>query len=545
MEKKLPTGWQRVEDDSGKVTYLSRYPQVKISKKYQLEEYHKKGRYKEMSLSDLDFGTKKRKKKFSFVKVEDKVDLENLGSVNERGGEVSLSNSVMEFDVENVIHVEDEVDDNIEHYAVKINAAEENKEFEDGGCEGYQCLKGRDDSDENEDLMEGRERQLKLKKKNQVDNERKKLVQAVEKLTLNRNEAVDHAQSLAETSRILNEVRNDLAEDDQDIHLGHIKSELDETETAEDLVRVINNCNALQRKLSSLEHSRILEQLMRISSHPDNPLINFPLSINRNHYSDIMNFALKHAPDVLALVLRVTTKKEAPIDQNDVVRSACMFSSLACSVSRVNNALKKTKSAVTKNNGITNSGLDMLASIGIMETSRSYRNDRDFLASLSDHLLRSYAKVSVPQITFDNMDMTVGNVMHHMTLSYLEFETEDTSALPTDEREFETALEYFKLETVVMTSDLNKSLFEHYKYVTAWTLGKLLGEEVEGFAWLKSVFPTHYEHPNSGSSARKSTVFTQKPLNFRDAINTNLKLKLGSPCSSDCLIFHHSYCACS
>ena len=153
------------------------------------------------------------------------------------------------------------------------------------------------------------------------------------------------------------------------------------------------------------------------------------------------------------------------------------------------------------------------------KTSRSYRNDRDFLASLSDHLLRSYAKVSVPQITFDNLDMTVGNIMHHMTLSYLEFETEDTSALPTEEKDFETALEYFKLETVVMTSDLNKSLFEHFKYVTAWTLGRLLGEEVEGFAWLKSVFPTHYKHPNSGSSARKSTVFTQKPLNFRDAIN--------------------------
>ena len=355
---------------------------------------------------------------------------------------------------------------------------------------------------------------------NHVDNEKKKLAQAVEKLTLNRTEAVDHAQALADTSKILNDVRNNLADDELHVNLGQVKSELDASETAEDLVRVINNCNALQKKLSSLEHSRILEQLIMISTHPDNPLCNFPLNINKNHYSDIIDFALRHAPDVLALVLRVTTKKEAPIDQNDVVRSACMFSSLACSVSRVNNALKKTKSAVTKNNGITNTGLDMLASVGIMETSRSYRNDRDFLASLSDHLLRSYARFSVPQITFDNLDMTVGNVMHHMTLSYLEFETEDTSALPTDEREFETALEYFELETVLMGSDLNRLLFEHYKYVTAWVLGKLLGEEVEGFAWLKSVFPTHYEHPNSGSSARKSTVFTQKPMNFRNAINT-------------------------
>ena len=515
MEKQLPTGWERVEDDSGKVIYLSRHPQVKITKKYQLEDYHRKGRYKEMSLSDLDFGTKKRKKKFSFVQVENKVELDNLESVNGGGGAVSLSNSAMEFEVESRMSFEEEA------YA-DIEQEEYRHAYADIEQEEYRHAKDSDESDEKDEQNEGRElqRRLKLKKMNHVDNEKKKLAQAVEKLTLNRTEAVDHAQALADTSKILNDVRNNLADDELHVNLGQVKSELDASETAEDLVRVINNCNALQKKLSSLEHSRILEQLIMISTHPDNPLCNFPLNINKNHYSDIIDFALRHAPDVLALVLRVTTKKEAPIDQNDVVRSACMFSSLACSVSRVNNALKKTKSAVTKNNGITNTGLDMLASVGIMETSRSYRNDRDFLASLSDHLLRSYARFSVPQITFDNLDMTVGNVMHHMTLSYLEFETEDTSALPTDEREFETALEYFELETVLMGSDLNRLLFEHYKYVTAWVLGKLLGEEVEGFAWLKSVFPTHYEHPNSGSSARKSTVFTQKPMNFRNAINT-------------------------
>ena len=76
----------------------------------------------------------------------------------------------------------------------------------------HQSLTDCDDSEEDNELIEGRAnlRKIELKKKNHVDNERKKLTQAVEKLTLNRSEAVDHAESLADTSKILNKVRNDL-----------------------------------------------------------------------------------------------------------------------------------------------------------------------------------------------------------------------------------------------------------------------------------------------------------------------------------------------
>ena len=63
----LPIGWKRLEDDTGQVHYLTRHPVVKISKRYQLEDYHRKGRYKEMNVDDLDFGIKKRCKKFSYT----------------------------------------------------------------------------------------------------------------------------------------------------------------------------------------------------------------------------------------------------------------------------------------------------------------------------------------------------------------------------------------------------------------------------------------------------------------------------------------------
>ena len=37
---------------------------------------------------------------------------------------------------------------------------------------------------------------------------------------------------------------------------------------------------------------------------------------------------------------------------------------------------------------------------------------------------------------FDNMDLTVGGIMHHITLPFFEFETENTSNLSTDSSAF-------------------------------------------------------------------------------------------------------------
>ena len=138
--------------------------------------------------------------------------------------------------------------------------------------------------------------------------------------------------------------------------------------------------------------------MLKISSNPDNPLKEFPFDINRNHYSEIVDFAMEHAPDILDLVVKLSVNNEAPVSESDVIRCAYIFSTLACTVSRTNNALKKTKSVSTKNHGLTNDGLDVLANIGALETSRSVRNDRDFLASLDESILKSYARISVPQV---------------------------------------------------------------------------------------------------------------------------------------------------
>ena len=78
------------------------------------------------------------------------------------------------------------------------------------------------------------------------------------------------------------------------------------------------------------------------------------------------------------------------------------------------------------------------------------------------------------------------------------------------------------MKTVDIMSDFNKDMFAHYKYVAAWRIGRLLGEEVEGFSWLCQVLKKHYEHPDSANAAIKSMIFTQKPLNYSENSNSDM-----------------------
>ena len=560
MSYLLPEGWKKIEDNSGQIYYLTRHPQVKISKRCQLENYHRRGRYLEMRLSDLDFGTKRRSKKYSYsesFESKEVLDLEqDIGKRQRIEREVLKGCSSKDEEADSRAEFrnpskENEIDESNPEFEMCcedsiLERSEPAREFapsvvqESTNFEPIdQIWHWRDDASKekhdvesvdkidlaNVEEHEGGEKNSTQEKRKEVhlNNERKKLEKAVNKLTLKRENVVDHKKALVETAKLLSDARKCSEHLDlENVNLENIKSRILTSKNAEELIQILNGCSELQLRLSSMEHSKILEQMLRISSLPENPLNEFPLDINKNHYSDIINFALKHAPDVIGLILKIATKNEAPIAHTDVVRCAYIFSTLACTVSRQNNALKKTKSVTTKNHGLTNNGLDVLANVGVFETSRTFRNDRDFLASLSEQILQSYAKISVPQITFDNMDMCIANVMHHMTLSFLEFETEDTSHLSTEEKSFEEALEYFKKETVLITSGFNRTLFNHYKYVAAWTLGRIFGEEVEGFSWMKKVFPKHYAHPNSASSAKKSSIFTQKPLNYSENKNSEM-----------------------
>ena len=440
-----------MEEESGQVYYLSRQPQVKITKRSQLVGYHSKGRYTEMSLETLNFGKKRRLNKYSLESkdlfenpdsclesdkkmkkdfpcpIDEALEASNYENDNINSKDANASNSQAQNFVQwrdssmmvEQIDMPNERDstsmvEKIDMTKVRdscslVEQIDMPRERDSTSIvEKIDMPKDKYSSSNVEQIDMTKEKRFSggtkfkdnQKKEAQLNSERLKLENAVSRLTLNTDaKVIDHKKALLETAKVLNDRRRRLDHVDlADFNFDSLKAKIQVTKNYEELLIVLNTNSLIEKSLSSLAQSKILEQLLKISSLPENPLKEFPMDINKNHYEEVIHFALNHAPDVLDLILKLSTKNETPVSPTEVVRCAYMFSSLASTVNRKNNALKKMKSVSIKTQGTTNVGLDDLANVGVVETSRNFRKVRDFLASINDMVLKSYAQNSVPQV---------------------------------------------------------------------------------------------------------------------------------------------------
>ena len=182
------------QDGSGKFYYLTRPPHVKIVLKSQLEDYHKRGRYHEMLVSNLDFGRKTRVKKYEVVgaaKRKKSSKQYNPGEQSTESGDEEVSVCIfldeptrLENDFETCEEVETEEED---IFGMKVDY----KVCGKGGL-GEKDLK-----------LENEKKKLERK----LENEKKRLENAVRKLTINPQEAVDHSKDLENSAKLLNEAR--------------------------------------------------------------------------------------------------------------------------------------------------------------------------------------------------------------------------------------------------------------------------------------------------------------------------------------------------
>ena len=354
------------------------------------------------------------------------------------------------------------------------------------------------------------------KERKKLVKEHLKLIEAVSNLTIDPHRKVDHKSVLVTAAKRLNEARLNSLKYQDSLAIDDLKAQIASCGTAGEICKFLWLNPSFQNRVSSLFSSKLLEQLMAIGSLSGNPLKKFPVDINTNIYADIVNFALDHAKDVLLLLTSLTKKNETPISTKDVIELAFSFSSLAESVSSQNKALQKIKSITMKSNGLTNAGLDAMAAVGATETSRTFRNDIDLLASISEEIVKNYARNNIAQFTFDNLDICISKIQHHLTLNFLEFEQNDTSHFSTDSESKDEMLSFFSLDTLLLKSPQNLEMFEHFKLVTAHALGRLFGSEIPGLEWMKSVFPKHYDHPNSHIFQQKSDACRQTNVPARD-----------------------------
>ena len=116
--------------------------------------------------------------------------------------------------------------------------------------------------------------------------------------------------------------------------------------------------------------------------------------------------------------------------------------------------------------------------------------------------------------------MQINHNSHHLTLNFLEFEQTNTSGLPTeDSKTFEEMKSLYNLETVLMQSDENRGLFNHYKERVVGSLGRLFGDNIPEAKWMLDVSPKHYSHPTSSPASRKSLIHVDKPMYLQETKN--------------------------
>ena len=489
----VPEGWDRYLHN-GRVVYspphLPHQRKHVIHSRAELLEHHKKGKFLDIDVDQLVFASKRKQNQKRFeTKRKDPCP--------------EATPTPLNYDTSDEWTEERDVDE-------KHDDLDENFEYDD-----------RKPSEQNDD-------KITITERKKLDKEHQKLIEAVSKLTIDPSKRVSHKEVLEDAARKLDDARANNPKKEENVDVESSKDLIKDCQSLNEMTKIIWKDPGFQKRFSHLFTSQLLEQLMSLGLSTENPLKSFPVDVNSNVYSDIMNFALEHAQDVMLLLTTLTKKQENPISSKDVIELAYSFSFLAEAASSQNNSLKKIKSLGLRSTGLTNSGLDSMSQVCVSETSRSARNDRDLLASISEEIVKQHAKINVPQYTFDNLDIRINDITHHLTLNFSEFEQSDTSDLSTDAKPIEELLDYFTKESLLLQSEENADIFAHYQYVTALTLGRLFGKEVDGMAWLLSVFPEHYAHQNSLNAAKKAISHVDKPMYAQETKNSDMFLILKS-----------------
>ena len=511
----MPTGWTRLVHN-GRVLYSSppNPTPVRIYSRAELETHQRKGRFLEVQADQLVFSRKRKQKEKKFIAAKKNIDEENAGQGQDKWMEnfkkYECVKDFVQCNQEEAIHSPG--DDSLMSEASHVDPLAR-KEVVGGDLQV--------NSNEMMKPAAVTVKEISSSERAKLEQEHQKLSDAVQKLTIDPKRAVDHQSVLEGVAKRLNQARVESIKDNN-VDMEALKEVIKDCDSEDQVTKVLWESPWIQSKFSSLFRSKLLEEMISMRYASGNPLISFPPDINTNIYADIVNFALDHAKEMILLLTSLTKKHESPISTQDIIRLAFTFSTLAQAASPPNNALKKTKSVSLRSSGLTNSGLDSLACAGISETSRSHRNNRDQMASISEEILKQYAKKNVAQFVFDNLDFQLNKMNHHMTLNLLEFEQNDTSELPTDCKSREEMLEFFGKETVLLTSDENKDMLEHFEFVTAVTLGELFAKEIDGMQWLSTVLPSHYKHPNSETSRNKSLIHVDKPMYLHETKNSDM-----------------------
>ena len=120
-------------------------------------------------------------------------------------------------------------------------------------------------------------------------------------------------------------------------------------------------------------------------------------------------------------------------------------------------------------------------------------------------------------------DLRIDEVMHNLTLEYIEIEQTCTKHLSKERNSFDEAVKLFVKDTILLSSDTNKDLRIHFKKVAAISVGRAIAERMKGGGeFLKILLKNHYEHPTSNLIRKPATLFVKKPQYYHEMKNNDM-----------------------
>ena len=497
----MPPGWKRHINNRGRVVYVSPPPTTQIRTKSELLRYQSKGRYKELDANNVNFLVKKKK-----TEKNHEVILPETGSIPQ-------AQAVQDNQTKTIVDISEDIQ-SVELFA---NVDEPSALSSPNPFLSSTAATSSFFSDTPSSTVADKS---SLKRLKTVEHEIEKINSAVKLLTLDTSENLDHRNELKEAVKLLNDARSPVSHES---NLEHLKETLADSSDLESLVHQLWKHPGARSIFQQLETSSSLEDFLEMGrDESKGPLKTFPPSVNENIYNNIVKYSLDKSKNTVMFLVDLLVKKDKPVTANDAIHIAFIFSYLAHKVSRENNALVKLKTLLVDKEGTTLEGVDALAALGVTETSRSLRNLKNFLSGISPELIKSSAQNFPHQSTIDNLDLKINDVLHQMTLEYIELEQHCTSDLDTTEKSVEEALEFFDKDTILLSSDKNKHLKDQLEKVVATSVGREIVSRVPGAQFLNKLLKNHHDHPTSKLDRKPAVLFVKKPQYLSEMKNTDM-----------------------
>jgi hypothetical protein len=325
-------------------------------------------------------------------------------------------------------------------------------------------------------------------------NEQIKKKQAMESLKLS-----SQSSDLSEVCRVMDQFRartisNNSTVVDQELKLKLIDLLTTESPAMEDLQEVLATTDTMKEFFLD----EIFQETLTFATRKT-VLKVFPPELRENNFLTLLGEAQRFAPNLLSLLLKLCTKPNEPISEKQSRKIIFLISQMLANLNQKNSLMQKLVALKLKLAGVTNSGLDFLADLGITQSSRSLQKDHDYLASLSqDHLVEELKNKRF-NFLVDNLDkMLDGNLVHFTSVIVV--------AEPMPHSDLSSKLDGSKSEDFFKPEYMKLDQESEKKYLSAilHILGHLLLKICPSFGWIENVIPMEFKHTMSEFSDQQS-----------------------------------------